>query len=213
MVSRSKNPARASRRLSSADRRQTILDAALRLFAERGYDAASMDEIASAAGITVAVIYAHFKSKEELHRIVLNEQWQKVIAYQGEAAFEIPPGRERLKAALTAFFGWFEEHPMAWRLVFREIAGPPAVVKAQEEVLGMASQAIVAYLSAEDPADPRLSKEPGVMIAAEYIRGAVNAVARWWLSNRHVPRDELIELLVDLIWEGLAPLGGEGKRR
>jgi AcrR family transcriptional regulator len=204
---------RRRRRLSAAERRQTILDAALVLFAERGYEAASMDDIAAQAGITVAVIYSHFKSKEELHRSVLNEQWQSVIAYQGQAAFTIPPGRDRLNAAYTAFFEWFEDHPLAWRLVFHEIAGPPAVVRAQEEVLAMATQAVVAYLAAEEPADQRLSSEPGMVIAAEYIKGAVNSVARWWLDHRDVPREEIIDLLVDLTWGGLAPLGVEGKKR
>jgi AcrR family transcriptional regulator len=204
---------RPSRRLSAADRRRTILDAALLLFAQRGYDAASMDDIAAEAGITVAVIYSHFKSKEELHASVLNEQWQNVIMAQGQAAFEIPPGRERLKAAYDAFFAWLESHPLAWRLVFREISGPPAVVRAQEEVLAMSTQAVVAYLAAEEPADPRLAGEPGMVIAAEYLKGAVNAVARWWLDHPEVKREEIIDLVVDMTWEGLAPLGVEGQKR
>jgi len=199
-------------RLSAPERRKTIIAAALRLFAERGYAAASVDDIAREAGINVAVIYSHFKSKEELYTSVLNEQWETVIVHQGQTAFSIPPGRARLTAAFDAFFAWFEAHPDAWRLVFRETAGPPAVVEAQERVLGMATQAIVAYLAAEDPADPRLAGDPGRVIVAEYLKGAVNSVARWWLDNTDVSREEVVALLVDLAWEGLAPLGVEGDK-
>jgi AcrR family transcriptional regulator len=201
------------RRLSAPERRRTIVDAALRLFAERGYEAASVDDIAREAGINVAVIYSHFRSKEELYTSVLNDQWETVIVHQGQSAFSIPPGRDRLAAAYDAFFAWFEAHPDAWRLVFRETAGPPAVVQAQERVLAMATQAIVAYLAAEDPADPRLADDPGRVITAEYMKGAVNAVARWWLDHTDVPRDEIVALLVDLTWEGLAPLGVHGERK
>ena len=201
------------RRLSSEQRRRTITDAALKLFAERGYEAASMDDIATEAGITVAVIYSHFKSKEKLHSAVLSEQWQNVIMAQGQAAFDIPPGRDRLRAAYEAFFAWLQAHPLAWRLVFRELAGPPAVVRAQEEVWAMSTQAVVAYLAAEDPADERLASEPGMVIAAEAIKGSVNAVARWWLDHPEVEREFIIDLLVDMTWEGLAPLGVEGKNR
>ena len=199
-------------RLSAADRRRTILDAGLRLFAERGYEGASVDDIAAEAGITVAVIYSHFKSKEELHASVLNEQWQSLLARQGEVVFAVPPGHERLRAAYTSFFEWFEEHPLAWRLVFREIAGPAGVVRAQERVLALATQAVRAVLASEEPADPRLADDPGMTIVAEFLRGGTNAVARWWYDNPEVPREYIVDLLVDMSWSGLAPLGVAGNK-
>jgi hypothetical protein len=51
-----------------------------------------------------------------------------------------------------------------------------------------------------------------MVIAAEYLKGGVNAVARWWLDHPDVPRRQIIELLVDMTWEGLAPLGVEGRK-
>ena len=209
---RTSRPDRRAQRLSAEDRRRTILDAALRLFAERGYEGASVDDIAAAAGINVAVIYSHFTSKEALHASVLDEQWQGLLAHQGEVVFSVPAGRERLRAAFTSFFEWFEAHPLAWRLVFRETGGPAAVVKAHERVLELATQAVRALLASEDPADERLASDPGMTIVAEYLRGGTNAVARWWYENSGVPRDYIVDLLVDMAWEGLAPLGVEGKK-
>jgi AcrR family transcriptional regulator len=203
---------RKARRLSAADRRRTIVDAALRLFAERGYEGASVDDIAAQAGITVAVIYSHFTSKEELHSTVLHEQWESLLAYQAEVVLETPPGRERLRVAYSSFFEWCEANPLAWRLVFREVGGPPAVVRAHERILSLLTQAIVALLATEDPADPRLAGEPGIVIVAEYLKGGMNAVARWWYDNPEVPRQEIVNLLVDVTWGGLEPLGVEGRK-
>ena len=204
---------KAAPRLAAEDRRRTILDAALALFAERGYEGASVDEIAAEAGINVAVIYRHFKSKEELHATVLQEQWESLLSYQAEIVLQVPPGRERMRLAYTSYFEWFEQHPVAWRLLFREVGGPKRVVEAHERVLGLLSQAIAGLLAAEDPADPRLATETGQVIVAEYLKGAMNAVARWWYDNPHVERQEIIDLLLDVTWVGLGPLGVEGKKK
>jgi AcrR family transcriptional regulator len=203
---------RKSKRLSAADRRRTILDAGLRCFAERGYEGASVDDIAADAGITVAVIYSHFRSKQDLHATVLQEQWESLVAYQAPAVLAIPPGRERLRAAYATFFEWCERNPLAWRLVFRELGGPPAVVSAHERILSQLTDAIVGVLATEDPADPRLASEPGIVIVAEWLKGGMNAVARWWYANPEVPRQEIIDLLVDVTWIGFEPLGVEGKK-
>src|SRR5919199_5843196 len=99
MASKATSSKRAAQRLSAGHRRRTILEAALALFAQRGYEGASVDDIAAEAGITVAVIYRHFRSKEELHASVLQEQWESLVAFQSQVVFETPPGHERLRVA------------------------------------------------------------------------------------------------------------------
>lgn len=193
-------------RLPAVERRRTIVDAALEVFAERGYSHSSVDEIADRAGITVAVIYRHFASKEELHRAVLEEQWQGMLAEQRARVFGAPPGIERLRAAYASYFEWFEAHPLALRFIFREASGPPAVVEAHEAVARDASDSIASYLLG-GPA----RVDPSVRIVAEFLRGGTNTVARWWLDNPGLGRDEVVDRLVELTWSGLAPLGAEGR--
>ena len=202
---------RRSPRLSAAERRQTITEAALRLFAERGYEGASVDDIAADAGINVAVIYSHFSSKQELHATILQEQWESLLAYQSQFVLKHPPGRERLRAGFASFFEWCEANPLAWRLVFRDLGGPREVVAEHERISALLTQAIVAVLATEDTADARLSTEPGVVIVAEYLKGGMNAVARWWYENPETPRQEIVDLLADITWYGFEPLGVEGK--
>jgi hypothetical protein len=144
---------------------------------------------------------------------VLQEQWESLISYQAPLVLAIPPGRERLRAAYTSFFEWCEQNQLAWRLVFRDVGGPPAVVRAHERILGQLTDAIVGVLATEDPADRRLASEPGIVIVAEWLKGGMNAVARWWYDNPKVPRQEIIDLLVDVTWIGFEPLGVEGKKK
>src|SRR4051812_42037695 len=110
----------ARRRLSAVDRRAAILDAALEVFSSRGYHAASIDEIASQAGISKALIYEHFPSKKDLHASLLERHVQEIFERLAESAAGPDPGEVRLRAGVDAFLEWVETHPRAFRLLFRD---------------------------------------------------------------------------------------------
>jgi AcrR family transcriptional regulator len=161
--------------------------------------------------VTVAVIYRHFESKEDLYRAVLEEQWAGMLAHQRDRVFSSPPGLERLRAAYDAYFEWFESHPLAARLIFREGTGPESVVDAHEAVLERATDAIMSYLLGARAGESRRTRDPGVQLVAEFLKGGTNTVGRWWLDNPGLSRDEVVDRLVELTWSGLAPLGAEGR--
>src|SRR5207247_7594185 len=114
----------ARKRLTAVERREEILEAALETFAERGYHGSSIDDIASTAGISKALIYEHFGSKNELFVSVIGlhagELFERLAAQAGVGA----PGAERLERGLAAFFTFVEERRAAWRMIFREAADP-----------------------------------------------------------------------------------------
>src|SRR3954466_2627689 len=83
------------KRLSAEDRRAAILDAALEVFAKRGYNGASIDEIAQAAGISKALIYEHFPSKKDLHVSLLERHTQEIFERLAEAAAPSQPREGR----------------------------------------------------------------------------------------------------------------------
>src|SRR4051794_9345898 len=97
------------KRLSAEDRRAAILDAALEVFAKRGYNGASIDEIAQAAGISKALIYEHFPSKKDLHVSLLDMHVQELFDRLAANAATEEPGEVRLRNGLDAFFGWVED--------------------------------------------------------------------------------------------------------
>ena len=108
------------KRLSAEDRRSAILDAALEIFSRRGYNGASIDDIAQAAGISKALIYEHFPSKKDLHVSLLERHTQEIFVRLAQTADTDDPGEVRLRNGVDAFLLWVETHPKAFRLLFRD---------------------------------------------------------------------------------------------
>src|ERR1700677_4714523 len=114
------------RRRPANERRTRILAGAMRVFAERGYEGASMTEIARAGGVTAAVIYDHFASKQELHGALLEGQTDALLAHVGGAVGSAgPESEQRMRVGVDAFFEFVEVNPFAWRLIFRDPSADP----------------------------------------------------------------------------------------
>jgi AcrR family transcriptional regulator len=199
------------KRLTAVQRRAAILDAALEVFAARGYHASSIDDIARAADISKALIYEHFASKQALHADLLQHQAGELFGRLSAAVerVEIESAAARLEAGLDAFFGFVEERRHAWRVLFREAADPEAAAVLDRIVAQVT--ALVAALIAQDPAalprdEPDAPREQGIQLLAQMLVGAVQSVANWWADNRQVPRERLLEMVMDFAWLGLERL-------
>src|ERR687885_2023915 len=108
------------KRLSAGDRRTAILESALEVFSRHGYNGASIDEIAQAAGISKALIYEHFPSKKDLHVSLLERHVQEIFTRLAQTADTDEPGEVRLRNGVDAFFEWVETNREAFRLLFRD---------------------------------------------------------------------------------------------
>jgi AcrR family transcriptional regulator len=196
------------KRLTAGERRETILDAALSVFAERGFHGTSIDDIARAAGISKALIYGHFSSKEQLHMSLL-EQNAGELFERLAAAVAAVESAERLSAGLDAFFAFVEERRGAWRMLFRETADPD-VAALMDRVVAQVT-AVVAALIAEDPGARKMGEDEAVRreaidMLAQMLVGAVQSLANWWADHQEVPRRRLLELAMDFAWLGLERL-------
>ena len=96
----------------------------MRAFAERGYERASMREIARLAGVTAPVLYDHFSSKRDLLVALLEEREAELRAHQGRERGP-EPGPELARALVEDFFSWVEANPDAWRMLFRDTPTTP----------------------------------------------------------------------------------------
>src|SRR3954453_14689432 len=105
--------ARPRRRLSADVRRELIERAATELFAERGYHGAGMVEIARRAGVSVPVVYDHFRSKQDLHRRLLERHFAGLRALWAEHLGGEGTAGERTARAIDAWFAYVESHPFA----------------------------------------------------------------------------------------------------
>jgi AcrR family transcriptional regulator len=201
--------------MAATDRREAIMGAAVDVFSERGYHEASLDDVASRAGISKALIYEHFDSKRELHVAILEMHVRELLARLARSVSTAPPGEERLRAGLEALFGFVEEHRGAWRMIFRN-AGDPEIADAFARMQVEVASVIAALMATDAP--PELERgrdrEVAIEMIAQQLVGAAQSLANWWNDHQQVPREQLIELVMDFAWIGLDRLGqGERWRR
>ncbi len=196
------------RRLPGDVRRERILEAATRVFAERGYDGTSFGDIAKVAGITRPVVYDHFKHKEELHLLLLERERDRILEHVKVQLVGDDTPEQRVHRALDAYFAYVETHPYAWRMLFRETAGDTKMANAQREIQSQAHLA-VASLLAKERGSKILSgrdKETRLQMLGALWGSATNGLARWWYDNRKVPRAEVVATAMDALWLGVERL-------
>jgi AcrR family transcriptional regulator len=209
----------ARRRLSGVQRRASLLDAAARVFAERGFDAARIEEIAHAAGVSKALIYEHFPSKRDLYAEVVKNGTDEALGRVAEAAAPGLAGVELLEAALGAFLDFVAERPHVWRVITQDVTDP-TIVALDESMRRKAVAAIAALVSADPIAREQLDSSEREQVA-EMINGATRAIVNWWFDNPAVDRERVASNLMSFLWLGLertrsgqrleAPSGASGR--
>jgi AcrR family transcriptional regulator len=198
-------------RLTRGQRREKILLAAEELFAQRGYDATSLNEVGAAAGITKAVIYDHFASKPDLYMAVLEEKAAELVAHiyaRMDQVDESLPAEESLRVAIHAFLSFVGERPFAWKLLFRDPPPETAIAEAYMALRQTASDAVAQRL-ARHPAAQAAGLGPGdprIAMAAGFLEGGLAGIVSWWYLHREIPADRVVDAVMQLAWPGLAAL-------
>jgi AcrR family transcriptional regulator len=197
------------RRLTAEERRTAILDAALSAFSARGYHATSLDDVAGEAGVSKALIYEHFASKQELYADLIARNARELTQRVAGAlsGVEVESTSRRLATGLEAFFAFVEERRDAWRMLFRDASDPETsavldrmVEQVTVEVTGLISQ---------DPGARQLTRvedERALRLLGEMLVGGAQSMANWWTEHPDAPRAQLVEIAMDFAWLGLERL-------
>jgi AcrR family transcriptional regulator len=188
--------------MSAADRRAAILDAAMEAFATSGYHGTSIDDIASAAAISKALIYEHFESKADLHATLIGQQADELFGRLRANASPDRPADERLRGGVDAFLGFVEERREAWRALFRD-AADPEVAALVARVQARATAVVARLIAPGSNAAALDDAGPGVEIHAQMLSGAVQSLATWWHEHREVPREVLVDRAIQFCWHGV----------
>jgi AcrR family transcriptional regulator len=192
--------------LTAVQRRELIEDAAMEVFAERGYHGASMGQIAATAGITAAVIYDHFDAKAALHNALLERKMGELLAYIASALDRAPSElAPRARAGIGAFYEFVEREPFAWRFLFRDPPADPLAAEAQVRVQRRATEAIAVFVRDGAPdvftGDPE--RERGAEVFAQLLKTAQDGLAAWWYEHPDVPRGYVVDRAVEFCWTGM----------
>jgi AcrR family transcriptional regulator len=206
MSSRVQGASGPRRRLSAEERRESILEAANHVFGEHGFEHVRIDDVAAAAGISKALIYEHFESKQELYGELMNQAAMELLGVLVQAASA--PGMEgamRMENAAAAGFQWVQEHPHAFHTFVRDVTDPE--VSAQQEALRRGAVTAMADVMEMEPPETRagMARRQTEQIA-EMIVGGWYALAEWWLRHQDVPREELMTSMLGFMWLGLGQM-------
>lgn len=184
-----------------------MLDCAIQVFARDGYEAAAMDEIAEAAGISKPMIYAYFGSKSELYVAALRHSGDQLRAAIGAAVEPHDPVESRLWLGILALLDAVEAHPEWWRMSREAVmrGGEPAQIahRVQEEMMGLVGGEFAEAATASGVGGTALSALD--MLGNSFV-GSCEAACRWWLEHPEVPKGTVALQLMNLVWMGLGDL-------
>jgi len=190
--------------MSAAARRQVIETAATEVFAERGYQGASIDEIARRSGVTPPVVYDHFASKRDLYRRLLERHFAELREVWGRHLPGVDPPERRIARSIDAWFAYLEAHPFAGRMLFRDTTGDPQIEAIHAEVAAQSRAAVMPLFAAEPGAEGlagSLAGE-GLEMAWVVLRGVLQGLAIWWYEHPGVPREQVVATAMNSLWIG-----------
>lgn len=198
-------PNRVSRpRMTGTQRRQQLIEIGRSLFAERGYDATSVEEIAQRAQVSKPVVYEHFGGKEGLYAVVVDREMSMLLEMI-TASLTRNRSRVRLEQVALALLTYIEERTDGFRILVRDQAGTGTGEESRYSSLLNEAVNEVAYILAGDFG--RRDLDPGLAtLYAQALVGMISTAATWWLDVREPSKEVVAAHLVNLCWNGLSGL-------
>ncbi|HVE99099.1 MAG TPA: TetR/AcrR family transcriptional regulator [Mycobacteriales bacterium] len=188
--------------MTGQQRRVQLLDVGRALFAERGFEATSIEEIANRAGVSKPVVYEHFGGKEGLYAVVVDREMQRLIT-RVTGALDGGHPRVLLEQAASALLGYIEDETDGFRILVRDSPVASATgtfASLIGDIAGQVEYILVAEFKARG-FDPK-----NAPMYSQALVGMVALVGQWWLDARKPKRDEVVAHLVNLAWNGLGNL-------
>ncbi|MBW3591558.1 MAG: TetR/AcrR family transcriptional regulator [Actinobacteria bacterium] len=192
-------------RMTGQERREQLLLIGRELFAERGFEATSIEEIAQRAKVSKPVVYEHFGGKEGLYAVVVDREMQRLMVRVTDALVASHP-RAMLEQAAVALLTYIEDEQEGFRILVRD--SPVASTSGNFASLLSDIASKVEYIVAEEFS--RLEFDPAMApLYSHALVGMVALVGQWWLDTEHPSRDKVAAHLVNLAWNGLRALEPE----
>jgi AcrR family transcriptional regulator len=188
--------------MSATQRREQLIVTGRQLFAERGFDATSIEEVAARAKVSKPVVYEHFGGKEGLYAVVVDREVRSLLDRITNALTAGHP-RELLEQAALALLDYIEQETDGFRVLVRESPVMSSTGTFSSVLNDLAHQA-EHILGAEFKSrgfDPKLAE-----LYSQALVGMVAVTGRWWLEVRKPRKDVVASHLVNLAWNGLSHL-------
>jgi TetR/AcrR family fatty acid metabolism transcriptional regulator len=196
--------ATGTRAAAAADKRRQILDAAIRVFANRGFHACRVSDVADEAGVAYGLVYHYFQSKEEILNTLFSERWQIML----DAIAEIDrqqdvPARDKLYLVASFIVDSYRHDPDLMKVIIVEVTraansfGRDHLPKIREayEMIGQ----IVEHAQRDGSFKPEISSD----FAAMMFYGAIEQLLSAWIFDLLPQREQDFEQAKSLVVEAI----------
>jgi AcrR family transcriptional regulator len=189
-------------RMTGSERRHQLINIARSLFAERGYESTSIEEVAHRAGVSKPVVYEHFGGKEGLYAVVVDREMSALL--DGiTSSLTNNRYRPRVERVVLALLTYVEERTDGFRLLLRD--SPASISSGTYSSLINDAVNQVASILAGDFTRRGLDPELAPLYAQALV-GSVTMTAQWWVDAREPSKEVVAAHLVNMMWNGLINL-------
>ena len=188
--------------MTGKERREQLLNVGRRLFAERGLDGTSIEEIAARADVSKPVVYGHFGGKEGLYAVVVDREVERFLA-MATRLLAGPDKMEKFEVAAVELLRYIQDNSDGFRILVRDSnpsSGSGTYASLISDIAGQVEY-ILGDVLADRGYDPKLAP-----MYAQMLVGMVAFTGQWWLDARKPNLEEVAAHLVNLAWNGLSKL-------
>jgi AcrR family transcriptional regulator len=188
--------------MSGKERREQLLDIGRTLFASKGFDGTSVEEIAEKAGVSKPVVYEHFGGKEGLYAVVVDREVSRLLDRITASLVGGHP-RELLEQAAGALLEYVERDTDGFRILVRDspVASSSGTFASMLSDVATQVEHVLAGEFKTRGYEPKLAG-----LYSQALVGMVALTGQWWLDSRRMKKDDVAAHLVNLAWNGLAGL-------
>ncbi len=190
------------KKLTAAARRAQLIEVGRRAFAQKGYEATSVEEIAERAKVSKPIVYEHFGGKEGLYAVIVDREVEHVVGVISEAISSGSP-RGRIEQAALALLTYVKDHPDGFAVLTHDTPITASRGNLSSLLSDVAERVGRVFAVAFKEAGYDAKTAP---IYAHALVGMVTFVGQWWTENRKPAVDKVASHLAGLAWMGLRHL-------
>jgi AcrR family transcriptional regulator len=190
-------------RMSGKERREQLLDVGRKLFAEKGFEGTSVEEIAATAQVSKPVVYEHFGGKEGLYAVVVDREIRTLLEAVTSSLITDQPPRVLLENAALALLDYIESSTDGFRILVRDSPVAQSTGTFASLISDVASQ--VEHLLGDEFKARGLDSKVAPLYA-QMLVGMVALTGQFWLDHRKPKKLDVAAHLVNLAWNGLSGL-------
>ena len=191
-----------TQRLPASARRAQLIDVGRAVFARKGYEATSVEEIAERARVSKPIVYEHFGGKEGLYAVVVDREMDYVVRRISEAISTGSP-RQRIESATLAFLTYVKDHPDGFAILTHDAPAASARSGMASLLNDVAERVGDVFAASFKSAGYDAKSAP---IYAHALIGMVTFVGQWWTEERKPSVEEVANHISALAWMGLRHL-------